>query len=200
MRKRLLLPLCILIATALVLEACGSNGGEEGQVENAIVASATAFNPANCKRLNTQRFNEQLEGESGPAAVQECEEDAEKEEGPDSVEVSKVEIDGSEASAEVAVSGGGLDGQAIEVALVKDGGQWKLGEIVKFTKFDPGRMARAFEDQVAAHPGEINRQLAACLTEAFASASRAEAEDLRLSGSRKAFDELVEACASSASS
>lgn len=198
MSKRLLLP-CILTAFALLFASCGGSGDETGAIEEVIVASATANDPVNCKRLNTQRFNEQLAGESGPAALAECEEEAEKEESVDSVEVSKVEVDGSEATAEVALTGGGLDGQTVEVALSKDGDQWRLDEIVKFKKFDAGQLARAFEDQVAAHPGEINRHLAACLVEAFGSLSRGEAEDLRLSGSRKAFEELVEACAASPS-
>ncbi|HVY77126.1 MAG TPA: hypothetical protein VG898_01315 [Solirubrobacterales bacterium] len=193
MSKRLLSLPCIPIVAALALAACGSSD-ETALVEETIVASATANNPANCKRLNTQRFNEQLAGESGPGALAECEEEAEKKEGLDSVKVSKVEVDGSSATAEVALSGGGLDGQAVEVALVKKDDQWKLDEIVKFTKFDAGQLAQAFEAQVGAHPGEISHRLAACLTEAFASLSRSEAEDLRLSGSRDTFEELVEAC------
>lgn len=199
MTKRLLLLPCILIASALAFAACGGSSDETGEIEEAIVASATANDPGNCKQLNTQRFNEQLAGESGPGALAECEEEAEKEEGVDSVEVSKVEVDGSEATAEVALTGGGLDGQTVEVALAKDGDQWRLDEIVKFTSFDAGQFAQAFEDQVAAHPGEISRELATCLADAFGSLSRAEAEDLRLSGSRKAFEELVETCAGSPS-
>lgn len=199
MSTRLLLLPCILIVSALALAACGSSSDETGEIEEVIVASATAYDPVNCKKLNTQRFNEQLAGESGPTALAECEEEAEKEEGVDSVEVSKVEVDGSDATAEVALTGGGLDGQTVEVALTRDGDQWRLDEIVKFTNFDADRFAQAFEDQVAANPGEISRQLAACLVEAFGSLSRGEAEELRLSGSRKAFEELAETCAASPS-
>ena len=194
MSKHLLLLPCALIV-ALALSACGGGDDETGEIEDVIVASAVADDPANCTKLNTQRFNEQVAGESGSAAVKECEEEAEKEEGLDSVEVSKVEVDDSSATADVALRGGGLDGQAVEVALVKDGDQWKLDEIVRFTKYDAAQLAQAFEDEVAAHPGEISRQLASCLAETFSSASRGEAEELRLSGSRDTFEELVEACA-----
>lgn len=197
MSKRLLLTPCALIALAFALAACGSGSDETGEIEAVIAKSATSNDPANCKRLNTQRFNEQLAGESGAGALEECEEEAEKEEGLDSVRVSEVEVDGDGASAEVALSGGGFDGQSVEVALVKNDEQWKMDEIVKFTKFDSDQLANAFESEVAAHPGEINRQLAACLGEGFAKASRGEAEELLLSGSRKALEELAEGCSSS---
>jgi len=194
LRKRLPFVFCALFVIALALAACGSGGDETGEIEEVIVASATANNPGNCKKLNTRQFNEQLAGESGEAAIEECEEEAEKKEGLDSVRISEVEVDGSDATAVVALSGGGFDGQTVEVALIKDGEQWKLNEIVKFTKFDSDQLARAFEDQVSAHPGEINRELAVCLIETFRTSSREEAEELLLSGSSKAFEEVAEAC------
>ncbi len=194
MRKRLLFLFSVLVVFALVLSACGSSSDETGEVEDVIVASATADNPVNCKKLNTLGFNEQLAGESGDAAVEECEKEAENNEGLDSVKVSEVEVDGTDATAVVALSGGGFDGQTIEVALVKNGEQWKMDEIVKFTKFDPKQLARAFEAQVAKHPGELSNSLASCISEAFASASQEEAEELLLSGSSKAFEGVAETC------
>ena len=120
-------------------------------------------------------------------------------EGLDSVRVSKVEVDGSDATAVVALKGGGFDGQVIEVALVKSGDQWKLNEIIRFTKFDPKQLAQAFEEQVAKHPGELSNKLASCIADAFSSASQKEAEELLLSGSSKAFEGVAEACLSNPS-
>jgi hypothetical protein len=194
LRTRLLLLPSILIVFALAFAACGSSKDETGEVEKVIVASATADNPVNCKKLNTLKFNEQLAGEGGDAAVEECEKEAENNEGLDSVRVSKVEVDGSDATAVVALKGGGFDGQVIKVALVKSGDQWKLDEIVRFTKFDPSQLAQAFEEQVAKHPGELSNKLASCIADAFASASQEEAEELLLSGSSKAFEGVAEAC------
>lgn len=194
MRKRLLFLPSVAVVLALALSACGGSGDETGIVEKVIVASATADDPVNCTKLNTLKFNEQLAGESGDAAVEECEKEAENEEGLDSVRVSEVEVDGSDATATVALSGGGFDGQTIEVALVRNGDQWKLNEIVKFTKFDASQLARAFEAQVAKHPGELSNRLASCIADTFASASQKEAEELLLSGSPKAFEGVAEAC------
>lgn len=194
MPKRLLFLFSVLVVFALGLSACGSSSDETGEVEDVIVASATADNPVNCKKLNTLGFNEQLAGESGDAAVEECEKEAENNEGLESVKVSEVEVDGTDATAVVALTGGGFDGQTIEVALVKNGDQWKMDEIVKFTKFDSKQLARAFEAQVAKHPGELSNSLASCLSDAFASASQEEAEELLLSGSSKAFEGIAEAC------
>lgn len=199
MRKRLLSLVSLAVLTAFVLSACGSSSDETGEVEKVIVASATADNPVNCKKLNTLQFNEQLAGESGDAAVEECEKEAENKEGLDSVRVSKVEVDGSDATAVVALKGGGFDGQVIKVALVKSGDQWKMDEIVKFTKFDPKQLAQAFEEQVAKHPGELSNKLASCIADSFASASQKEAEELLLSGSSEAFEGIAEACLTSPS-
>jgi hypothetical protein len=56
---RLLVP-ASLILLALGLGACGSSGsGEAAKVEEAIESSATSTDPADCTKLETQRFVEQ---------------------------------------------------------------------------------------------------------------------------------------------
>jgi ABC-type oligopeptide transport system substrate-binding subunit len=79
LRKRFLLLPCILILSALALTACGSSGGEDGEIEEVIETSATTTDPADCKKLNTQQFMEQTTQESGSAAVKACEEEAKEE-------------------------------------------------------------------------------------------------------------------------
>lgn len=193
MRKRLLLLSCIAIVSALALAACGSSESDEEKVEEAIVGSATNTDPALCTELNTQSFLEQLAQEDGKAAVEECEEEAENDEGADSVEISKVKVDGTKATADVGVIGGGLDGQALEVALVEDGDQWKIDEFVRLTKFDRETLVENFEREIS-NSGELNSALATCFIEAFEEASKADVEELLLSGSPKAFEEVAEAC------
>jgi hypothetical protein len=199
LRQRLLLLPCLLIVSALALAACSSSSDEEGEVEAAIETSATTTDPADCKKVNTQQFMEQVTRESGEAAVEECEEEAKKDEGSDSVSVSSVEIDGSSATAEAALSGGNLDGQTLEVELVKDGDRWKMNEVVEFTDFDQTKLVGALEDQFAESSDEVDPKLAACFVEAFEQGSEEEVEELLFKGPVDALEELLEACSSRAS-
>lgn len=200
MRKRLLPLPCILILSALALAACGSSGGGgEGEVEDVIKTSATSTDPADCKKLNTQEFMEQTTQESGSAAVKSCEEEAKEEEGAKSVSVSAVEVDGSDATAEAALSGGTLDGQTLEVALVKDGDQWKLNEVVEFTKFNQAKLVEALEEGLSEPSSEVDPKFAGCVIGAFRNGSQAEVEDLLFGGSSGTLEEVFEACASNRS-
>jgi hypothetical protein len=194
--KRLFLLPCLLVLSALAFTACGSSGGDEGEVEEAIETSATSTDPADCERLETQEFMEQISRESGAAAVKACEEEAEGEEGADSVEVSEVEVDGESATAVAALSGGSLDGQAVEVALVKDGDGWKMDEVVEFADFDHDKLIEVLEDGFAEESREIESGLADCFVEAFDQGSQAEVEELLFGDSPELLEEVFEACAS----
>lgn len=196
MPKRLLLLPCILILSALALTACGSSGGDEGEIEEAIEASATANDPADCKKLNTQQFMEQTTQESGEAAVKSCEEEAREEEGAKSVSVSAVEVDGSDATADAALSGGNLDGQALELALVKDGDQWKLDEVVEFTKFNQAKLVEVLEEGLSESGSEVDPKFAGCVIDAFKQGSQKEVEELLFGTSPGALEEVFEACSS----
>jgi hypothetical protein len=193
--KRLLLLPFVLILPALVFSACGSSS-EEGDVEEAIEISATTTDPADCKKVNTQQFMEQVTRESGQAAVEECEAEAEKDEGSDSVSVSSVEIDGSSADAEAALRGGNLDGQTLKVELVKDGDQWKMNEVVEFADFDQGKLVEALEGQLSESSDEIETKLSACFVEAFKQGSQREVEELLFKGPADRLEELFETCSS----
>lgn len=196
MRKRLLLLPCILILSALTFAACGSSGGDEGEIEEAIEVSATTTDPADCKKLNTQQFMEQTTQESGDAAVEECEEEAKEDEGAESVSVSKVEVDGSDATAVAALSGGHLDGQALKLALVKDGDQWKLDEVVEFTKFNQAKLIGVLEEGLSEPGSEVDAKFGNCIIDAFKQGSQAEVEELVFGKSPQALEEVFEACSS----
>ncbi len=195
MSKRPLLLPCILILSALALAACGSSGNsDESKVEEVIETSATSTDPADCTKLQTQKFVEQTTQENGKAALKSCEEEAEKEEGSESAKVSNVEVEGSSATADVALTGGGFDGQTVEVALVKEGDQWKLNEVTKFVKLDQAKLVETFEREFSKPSSELSPKLAACFTEAFEEASQAEVEELLLSGSTEALEEVAVHC------
>ena len=197
MRKRLLLLPCILILSSLLFAACGSSSSDEGEIEEAIEVSATTTDPADCKKLNTRQFLEQTTQESGSAAVKECEEEAKEDEGAESVSVSKVEVDGSDATAVAALSGGHLDGQALKLALVKDGDQWKLDEVVEFTKFNQAKLIEVLEEGLSEPGSEVDAKFGGCIIEAFKQGSQAEVEELVFGKTPQALEEVFEACSSS---
>ena len=199
MSKRLLLLPCLLIFAGILLAACGSSNGDEAEVKEVIEKSATTTDPADCKKLQTQKFMEQTSQETGQGAVKECEEEAKNEEGAKSVETSEVEVDGSSATANVALTGGTLNGQAVKVGLTKEGDQWKMNEVVKFTKFDRAELVEYLEGQFKEHSSEIPAQLATCFINAFKEGSQEEVEGLVFGGGSKALEEVAEACESSPS-
>jgi ABC-type glycerol-3-phosphate transport system substrate-binding protein len=194
-KKRYLLLPCLLIVSALALAACGSSGSsDEGQIEEAIETAATGSEASKCTEVETQEFVEQSTQESGSAAVKQCEKEAEEEKGTaESVEVTNVEVEGEEASADAALTGGSLNGQTVEIALVEEGGNWKLNEITGFAKFDQAKLAEALEEQLS-ESGEVSEELATCVVEGVEEASPAEAEELLLSGSPEGFEELAKEC------
>lgn len=193
MSKRLLLLPCLLVLSALTLAACGG-GDEEGKVEEAIETAATTTDPADCTKLQTQGFMEQISQESGSAALQSCEEEAKKEENARAATVAGVDVSGSAASAEVTLSGGNsLSGQTLEVALVKQGDQWKVDEVVKFTKFDHAKLIETFEREIE-KSGGVNSKFAACFLQTFEEADRAEVERLLFQSGGKGFEEIAKSC------
>jgi hypothetical protein len=194
--KRLLLLPCLLVLSALAFAACGSSGGDEGEIEEVVETSATSTDPADCKKLNTQQFMEQTTQESGDAAIEQCEADAKEEVAAKSVSVSAVDVDGSEATAKAAMSGGNLNGQTLEVALVKDGDEWKLNEVVKFTEFDRAKLVGVLEAGLAEPSSEADPKFARCVIEAFKQGSQAEVEELLFGDSPGALEEVFEACSS----
>jgi hypothetical protein len=186
---------CLLAFSALALVACGGSGsGEDAQIEEAIETSATSTDPADCTKLQTQQFMEQTTQESGKAAVKSCEEEARKEEGAESAGVASVSVNGSTATAEAALTGGSLDGQTVEVELVKAGDQWKLNEVVKFTKFDQAALVKAFEQELSKASSEISPRFATCFVQALEETNQAEIEAMIFGGNAKAFEEIAEGC------
>jgi hypothetical protein len=192
--KRCLVLGCLLIVSAFTLAACGSGNGDESQIEEAVETSATSTDPADCKELSTQQFMEQIAQSEGAEAVKTCEKEASEETGAKSADVSNIEVDDSKATADVALTGGGLDGQEVEVALVKQGDQWKLNEITGFTKFDQAKVIETLEGELAKPSNEVSKSVAACVTKSFEEAPEVEFEEALLSPSSEGFEEIAGDC------
>lgn len=198
MNKRLLLlPLALLLV--LGVAACGGGsssggGGEEDQISAVIEKSVTSDDPSKCTELMTQNFVEQTANAEGSAAVEECEETATSgENDPEKVTVSEVQVDGANATADAAFVGGSFDGQTLSVALVKDGGKWKLDEISGFANLNRDALTGELEEQLEA-TGQLTEEQTACIVEGIEEASDEAFEELLLSGSSEALAEIAEAC------
>jgi predicted small secreted protein len=197
-QKRILVPLALLVLAALTLAACGGGGGsgEEDKITEAIETAATTSDPSNCTEVETVRFVEQNSGLKGNAAVKACEEEAKAgEEQAEGANVSNVSVDGEKATAEVEFEGGPLGSQSLEVALVEEGGDWKLDQVEGFADYNGKALGEAFEKEFEESSEELSPTQAKCIVGKIAGASQAEAEELFFGGSSEKIEELGEGCA-----
>jgi len=196
-RWRLGLPvLAALCALSFAVAACGGGNGnsaDEDQITAAITRAATSGDPAVCTELQTQRFTEQTSGGAkGQAAVKSCEKDA-ADTAADKVDVTDINVDGDSATAKVAATGSIFDGQILDVALVKEGDQWKLDEFKGFEDFNKDAMITAFRQQLSQEPGSTP-QAVDCIVSQFQAASDATIEANFIGSDPQAQKQLFAPC------
>jgi hypothetical protein len=195
--RRIFISLALLVFTALPLAACGGGSSDADKITETIEKAATTSDPSNCTELETLNFVEQNNQEQGKAALKTCEEEAEAEqEQAEGANVSNVSVDGEKATAEVEFEGGGLGQQSLEVALIKDEGNWKLDQIEGFANYDGKALGEAFEKQFEEEE-ELTPEQTKCIAGKVAEASQAEAEELFFSGNPEKIIELSQGCAGS---
>ncbi|MGN6276210.1 MAG: hypothetical protein ACTHNP_09830 [Solirubrobacterales bacterium] len=188
----LLLP--VLLITVFGLAACGGGESDEEKITGTIENAATSTDPAVCGETQTLKFMEQTAGGSGNEAEKECEEETKSgENNPESVTVSKVEAEGEKATANVEFEGGNFDGQTLEVALVKEGGDWKLNEFTGFAKFDPTQLVKVLAEKLEEEPS-IKPRVAGCIVEGLEELPKAELEALVVENNTQPIVELAEGC------
>jgi hypothetical protein len=198
-RSKLLAVLMLCFALPVGIAACGGGGGggggEEDAIATAIEDSATSTDPADCARYQTDNFLEQLEfPDAGQTALESCEQDAPDPAGnPDSVAVSDISVDGDTATAAAAFSGGGFDGTTFDLALVKEGDQWKLDAVTDIPVFNVEAFNQSLTEQLASDPS-IPPETAACVTDAFATAGEEEIKRIILEGDDEAFFAIFTPC------
>jgi hypothetical protein len=175
-RWRVRASLSSALALAIGLAGCGgSNSGEAGAVAAAIKRASATRNPADCARLETQRFLDQTELANGKAALQSCRDDARDGSGnPRSTKVSNVTVTGGTAHARAAFEGGNLDGQALNLRLVKQGGGWKLDHMDSFASFDRTRFLHATRSSLQRPPQALPEAAVGCIVGRFSALSDGE--------------------------
>jgi hypothetical protein len=164
------------VLAVAALSACGSsddNSADDGAITAAIDEAATSGDPAACTEVQTQKFLEQTNG--GKNALKSCQKDA-ADTVADEVDVTNMEVDGDTATADAAVTGSVFDGQTLQIALVKDGDQWKLDEFTGFADFNREAFAKAFLAEIAKDP-KTPAQVLTCLKQQVDQASDQELED-----------------------
>jgi hypothetical protein len=189
--------LAVLVVASLSLAACGGSddsgsSDDQAQIKQAIDAAATSGDPTACTKYQTLKFTEQTSGGQGQAAVQSCEKDA-KNTAADSIDVSDIEVDGDSATATGHATGSIFDGQTIEVALVKENGQWKLDEFKGFQDFNKDAMIAAFTKQLGAEGNPP--QAIDCLKQQFQAASDEQIENTFIGNNPQAENQLFGPCA-----
>ena len=112
-----------LAALALGPAACG-DGGDEGEIENAVIKAAkNPDDPEIYCSLITRRFKQQITNETGEAADDACADRVAKADvkPANQVELGKIRVSNATARAEATI-----DGTSIRVELLKEDGTWKL--------------------------------------------------------------------------
>jgi hypothetical protein len=192
--------MAIAVIASLALAACGGgddNGSsdDQDQITQAINAAATSGDTAACTKYQTAKFTQQTSGEPGQSAEQavaSCQKDAENT-AADSVEVTDIEVDGDNATAKAKATGSTFDGQTLDVALVKEGDQWKLDDFKGFVDFDKDAMITAFRKQLESEP-DANPQAVNCVVQQFQAASDEQVEGFFTGNSGQAEQQLFGPC------
>ncbi len=160
-----------------------------------ITRAATSGDPAACTDAQTAKFTLQTSGEpnaSAAQAVQSCEKDA-ADTAADKIDVTDVEVDGDSATAKAHATGSTFDGQTLDVALVKEGGQWKLDDFKGFDDFNKDAMVASFKKQLEAEPN-ANPQAVNCVVQQFQAASDQQIEGFFTGNSGQAEQQLFGPC------
>ncbi len=196
--RRILETFVLALVAGALLAACGGSSGDDsdeaGQITAAISTSVTSSDPADCTRLETQRFLAQIHFIPGPAAVKACQQDApDTRDDPDSVDVTNIEVDGSTATADVAFHGGGFDGSTLAVSLAKEGGQWKLDHIDDIPKFDLAGFEKAFTQRLG-RDNHAAPQALDCVSKALNQAGPEPVKTALISGDTSQLLALIAPC------
>jgi hypothetical protein len=187
------------VLAAFALAACGGDdddgGNDDAQITAAIERAATSSDPAKCTDVETVNFIQETDadpGDSPEEALRKCQEGA-GDAPAEAVDVSDIVVDGDSATAKALVTGSFFDGQTLDLALVKDGDQWKLDAFNGFVDFDQAAIADAVSQGLRQEGASA--QAIDCVTQQIQSQPADQVEAAFAENDRQAEDRIFEPCA-----
>jgi hypothetical protein len=188
-----------IFVSVLVLSACGGTTTDRvtsarQEIEKVLHMANTGTDPSVvCKRIATQRYDEQLTQTEGFAAVAECERQVASSSGA-SAAASRIEVDGRRATVDLAVEGGPYDGQTLRMELLQLDGQWKFNEITEFIGLHRLRLLKTIFVSFPKEAHQLPHAVVRCVLEELAKSSQETIERILLSGSLEPWRSLVGRC------
>lgn len=163
--------------------AAHAGGSGEAAVRSVVTEAMTSNRAADCTRLYTQGFLEQLSGEIGAAAVAECRENADGDADAESVQFRRIEPKAGSYEVAITLVGGEMAGSDLGF-VVAHRGAWKIDRMLA-VDIDMDQLASAAADQAIEEGAEESS--AQCLAEHVAAADEAAYERAMLEGRSKEF-------------
>jgi hypothetical protein len=160
-----------------------------------LSSALPSTDPSKCTEVETVNFVRQTDadpGDSAEEALAKCRENAD--EAPaDSVDVSEIEVDGDSATANAKVTGSFFNGQTLDLALVKQGDQWKLDEFRGFAEIDRDGLISGIQEGLQEERGST--EAVDCVTKQLEAQSDEQLEAAFLGNDPQAEDMIFEPCA-----
>ena len=102
----------------------------ETAIRNLVTEAMTTDRASDCTRLYTQAFLEQIAGEVGSEAVEDCRDNSDGSEAADSVDFKSLTRSGGDYRVVVDLIGGELDASVFALMAVRSGGVWKIDRLL----------------------------------------------------------------------
>jgi hypothetical protein len=194
--RLLLVGLCALPFVLVACDDDDSSSADEDQITATITRTVTSGDPATCTETQTAKFTQQTSGEqvdTPEEAVKSCQQEAADDVVGDEVEVTDIEVDGDTATAQADVTGGFFGGQTLDLALVKEGDQWKLDEFKGFVDFDGEAQIANVKEALSSEP-DSNPQAVDCVVGQFQKLSDEDLESIYVGNNPELEDQTFEPC------
>ena len=107
------------------------NSGEAAAVRQLVTTAMTTSRPADCTRLYTQAFLEQISGDVGYEAIDECRDNSDGDGNAKSIAFNSLADVGSGYRVAVDIEGGSLSGSVLTMTVLRDAGNWKIDRLLQ---------------------------------------------------------------------